>query len=334
MSTSDAHATPSYTATAPTAALLKVIDGAVDLHTHSGPSPFPRRLNHVEASHDAARLGMRAILIKSHHHNTVMDLLAMRDLLRDAPTPAYGGVALNSEVGGINPSAVAVAIQMGGRAVWAPTVSAKQHIDAHSHDDGFPTTGSDLEEREESIFDANGDVSADSIRVTQLVAEADILLTGGHLDVESQKAWFATAQENGVKRLLLHHPDFIIGADGHDVEEILSYGAYVEHEMSMYHPGVPAPGWPISRLLDWIDRIGPERTVIDSDLGQRDNPPPTEGYLYVVQALLDHGVSEKDIRRMIVHNPAYLLGLEDSPEPEKQTGSRVLPWSGAPRGKA
>lgn len=298
----------------PSPALLKVLDGAVDLHTHSGPSPFPRKLNHVEASYDAGRIGMRAILIKSHHHNTVFDLLAMRDLLKDAPVPAFGGVALNSEVGGVNPSAVAVAIQMGGRAVWGPTVSAARHIEAHSHDDGFPSAGGDLEEKEESIYDDAGNVSAETVRVTQLVAEAGIMLTGGHLDVDSQKALFATAKENGVKRLLLHHPDFIIGASDGDVEELLSYGAFVEHEMSMYHPGVPAPGWPISRLIDWIERIGPERTVIDSDLGQLANPYPVDGYIYVVQQLLDHGISEKDVRQMICHNTAYLLGLEDSPK--------------------
>jgi hypothetical protein len=307
MSSVDDRATPSP-------ALLKVLTGAVDLHTHSGPSPFPRRINHVEASYDAARIGMRAILIKSHHHNTVMDLLAMRDLLADAPTPAYGGVALNSEVGGINPSAVAVAIKMGGRAVWGPTVSAAQHIAAHSHDDGFPTAGSDLEEKVESVFDDTGTVSAETVRVTQLIAKADIMLSGGHLDVESQKALFATAKENGVRRILLHHPDFIVGASENDVEELLSYGAFVEHEMSMYHPGVPAPGWPITRLIDWIERVGPERTVIDSDLGQEGNPLPVDGYLYVAQQLLDHGISEKDVRQMMCHNTAYLLGLEDSPK--------------------
>jgi hypothetical protein len=268
----------------------------------------------VEASYDAARIGMRAILIKSHHHNTVMDLLAMRDLLADAPTPAYGGVALNSEVGGINPSAVAVAIKMGGRAGWGPTVSAAQHIAAHSHDDGFPTAGSDLEEKVESVFDDTGKVSAETVRVTQLIAKADIMLSGGHLDVESQKALFATAKENGVRRILLHHPDFIVGASENDVEELLSYGAFVEHEMSMYHPGVPAPGWPITRLIDWIERVGPERTVIDSDLGQEGNPLPVDGYLYVTQQLLDHGISEKDVRQMMCHNTAYLLGLEDSPK--------------------
>lgn len=296
----------------PSAALLKVLNGAVDLHVHSGPSPFPRRLNHVEASYDAARIGMRAILIKSHHHNTVMDLLAMQDQLKDAPTPAYGGVALNSEVGGVNPSAVAVAIQMGGRAVWGPTVSAAQHIAAHSHDDGFPTAGSNLEEKEESIWGSDGNVSADAVRVTQLVAEAGIMLTGGHLDAESMKAFFATAQENGVRRLLLHHPDFIVNASETDVEEMLGYGAFVEHEMSMYHPAVPAPGFPISQLVDWIRKVGPERTVIDSDLGQKTNPLPVDGYIYVIQQLLDHGIAENDIRQMICRNTAYLLGLEET----------------------
>ena len=297
---------------APTPALLKVLDGAVDLHVHSGPSPFPRRLNHVEASYDAARINLRAILIKSHHHNTVMDLLAMETQLKDAPTPAYGGVALNSEVGGINPSAVAVAIQMGGRCVWGPTVSAAQHIRAHNHDDGFPSAGSNLEEKEVSIFDEAGNVSADTVRVTQLVAEADILLTGGHLDAESMKAFFATAKEQGVRRLLLHHPDFIVNANDADIDEMLGYGAFVEHEFSMYHPAVPAPGFPIQQLVDWIDKIGPERTVLDSDLGQKDNPLPVDGYIYVIQQLLDHGIAEKDIRQMICRNTAFLLGLEDT----------------------
>ena len=49
--------------------------------------------------------------------------------------------------------------------------------------------------------------------------------------------------------------------------------------------------------MDWIERIGPERTVIASDLGQKGNPLPVDGYIYLIGALLDHGVAEKDIRR-------------------------------------
>lgn len=296
----------------PTPALLKVLHGTVDLHCHSGPSPFPRRFDHVEASHDGARINMRAILCKSHHHNTVMDLLAMRSQLADAPTPMYGGIALNSEVGGFNPSAVAMAINMGGRAIWGPTVSAGQHIRAHSHDDGFPSATGNLYEKEESVFDASGAVSEEADLITRLIADAGIMMTGGHLDGESMKAYFETASRNGVKRIVLHHPDFIVNASETDIEEMLGYGAFVEHELAMYHPQVPAPAWPIERLVDWIRKIGPERTVIDSDLGQQGNPLPVDGYILLIQQLLDHGISETDVRQMICRNTAYLLGLEET----------------------
>ncbi len=294
-------------------ALRKVLDGAVDLHCHSGPSPFPRRFNHVEAARDAERIGMRAILVKSHHHNTVMDLLSMRSQLDGLPVAVYGGVALNSEVGGVNPSAVAMSLRMGGRCVWGPTVSARQHIHAHNSDDGFPSAGMDLLEKEETIFDETGSVSEDAVKITQLVAEAGALLTGGHLGSEEMKAYLKTARDNGVKRMLIHHPDFIVDVTDSDLEEMLGYGAYVEHELAMYHPDVEAPAWPIERLVDWIDRIGPERTVIDSDLGQRGNPLPVDGYVRIIGQLLDHGVSETAIRRMICQNTAFLLGLEEAP---------------------
>ncbi len=293
------------------AAVLAVLDGTVDLHCHSAPSPFPRRLNHVDASWDGARINMRAILVKSHHHNTVMDLLAMAAQLEEAPTPVYGGVALNTEEGGINPSAVALSLGMGGRCVWAPTVSSAQHIAAHSHDDGFPAAALDLREHEVSIFDAHGDVSGQTIEVTRQVAQAGALLASGHLDGRSMLALFETAKENGVKRMLLQHPDFIVNDTDAEIQAAIDLGAFVEHEIAMYHPQVSAPQWPIERLVGWIEKFGPEHTVIDSDLGQKGNPLPVDGYIYLVGQLLDHGVSEKDIRTMICDNTAYLLGLEE-----------------------
>src|SRR5690606_27605371 len=112
---------------------------------------------------------------------------------------------------------------------------------------------------------------------------------------------------------LVQHPDFVVGASETDVEELVRMGAYVEHEIAMYHPDVAQPRWPIEQLVDWINRVGPERTTIGSDLGQQGNPLPADGYIYIVQQLLDHGVSEKDVRRMIADNPAFLLGLEEQP---------------------
>ena len=42
------------------------------------------------------------------------------------------------------------------------------------------------------------------------------------------------------------------------------------------------------------------------------NPLPVDAYLLIVEQLLDHGISEADIRQMICRNTAFLLGLEET----------------------
>ena len=65
--------------------VARVLEGAVDLHVHTTPSPFPRRFDAVEAARLAAEAGFRAIVVKSHHHSTVTDLLALQaNKIRDA----------------------------------------------------------------------------------------------------------------------------------------------------------------------------------------------------------------------------------------------------------
>jgi hypothetical protein len=225
----------------------------------------------------------------------------------------WGGIALNSEVGGINPSAVALAINMGGRCVWGPTVSAKQHICAHSHGDGFPSATGELYEKEVSIYDESGDVSAETHLVLQLVADAGIMISGGHLDGPAMKTFFQVAHEKGVRRMMLHHPDYIVNVADDIIEDMLGLGVFVEHDLAMYHPDVTAVGWPIEKLVNWIRKIGPERTVINSDLGQKGNPLPVDAYIFIVQQLLDHGIPAADVRQMICNNTAFLLGLEEKP---------------------
>ncbi len=297
----------------PAPAVARALYGAVDLHCHTSPSPFPRRITTAEAVRDGARIGMRAVLAKSHHHDTVTDLLALAPWLKGESTASYGGIALNSPVGGMNPSAVALSLRLGGRAVWAPTISAAQHLHRAEKHDGFPEAGFDLLIRPVSVLDERGELSATSREITGLVAEAGAMLAGGHLDPAQMIALFSQARADGVRRLLVQHPDYIVEAGEAELERLLSLGAFVEHEIAMYHPQATGPVWPISRLLDWIERVGAARTVICSDLGQQGNPLPVDGYLHIGEQLLRHGVSEYDLRTMICVNTAYLLGLEDTP---------------------
>ncbi|MCT2582061.1 DUF6282 family protein [Actinophytocola gossypii] len=295
---------------APSDALVRVLRGSVDLHCHSGPSPFPRELDHAEAAADAQRVEMRAILVKSHHHSTVMDLLAMRDRLADIKTAAYGGIALNSQVGGINPYAAAMALRMGGRAVWFPTFSSGRHIACHPEGDGFPTAAVPVPSARVDVTDDTGELLPEAYEVLDYVSEADALLSGGHLEPALISQVFTAAKERGVRRMIISHPDFVIGADPEQCRELVGLGAYVEHEYGMYDPEGYRK-WDPRKLLDWIEKIGPEHTVLSSDLGQAGRPRPVDALLRVSAALLDLGLPETDLRRMTCVNPGFLLGLDD-----------------------
>lgn len=292
-----------------TPAIASVLSGLVDMHCHSGPSPFPRRFDHVEAAQDGAeRLQMRAMVVKSHHHSTVMDLLAMKDRLAQVPTQVFGGVALNNQVGGLNPSAVEMALRMGGKVVWFPTFSSGRHIECHPEHAGFPTSTVQLTTERIEVTE-NGEPLSPVHRILDLIGESGAVLNGGHMYPEDILAVFRLAKEKGLRRMVVSHPDFVIGADVDTCKQLIELGAYIEHEMVMYDP--EAFGWDPAQLYNWIQQLGPEHVVLASDLGQSTTPKPVDAFMRVGEALLDLGVPEKDLRQMVKKNPSYLLDLED-----------------------
>ncbi len=111
-----------------------------------------------------------------------------------------------------------------------------------------------------------------------------------------------------VQKLLVQHPDFIIGLSQDEARELASMGAFVEHAIIMYYHG--REDRPISKLVDWIKVVGPEHTTLGSDTGQATSPSPAEVFGRVAHALVDNGVAEKDVRRMLSDNPGSLLGVQ------------------------
>ncbi|KAA9160193.1 hypothetical protein FPZ12_017730 [Amycolatopsis acidicola] len=290
-------------------ALAAVLDGLVDMHVHSGPSPFPRRFDHVEAARDGARIGLRAMVAKSHHHNTQMDVLAMRGRLAEVDADVFGGIALNSTVGGLNVHAVRMCLRMGGKVVWFPTISSGRHIDCHPEDGAFPTTTVPLTLERIDIVDETGQLKPEAGEILDEIKEQGAVVNGGHMYPEYIRTLFEAAKERGIKRMVVSHPDFVIGAEPELCKELTGLGAFVEHEVGMYDPE-GTQKWDPKKLLTWIEKLGPEHTVLASDFGQKSNPKPVDAWLRVSGALLDLGLSEKDLRRMVRDNPNYLLNLD------------------------
>jgi hypothetical protein len=283
--------------------------GAVDLHEHPGPSPFPRRMSLLDAARDADGAGFETIVAKSHHHSMVTDILALGPGgLDELSVRVVGGIALNRTVGGLNPYAVELALRMGGRLVWFPTLSSAAHIDHHrTHDTGFPTSVVELRPQPVlTILGADGEVLPEVRDILSVIAAEQAIVTCGHLGVAETTKLIAAARQEGIERILVNHPCFVVGASVEQAAEWAVMGAHIEHCLVMYF-GRPERRRDLDELLAFIKAVGPGRTVLSSDSGQKGNPLPVTLFRRGARGLLDAGVPEDDLRRMLGANASGLV---------------------------
>lgn len=289
---------------------LALMQGAIDMHIHSAPSLFPRLVDHVEAAEGARKYGMQAVVLKEHHGYTSDRMYFVRKLVNGIEV--YGGVVLNNAVGGINPFAVDSAIKLGAKLVWFPTLSAKNHLDQM----GAPDFGKSmkqaakhrLKEKPITVFDGSGRLIPEVYEVIDLIAEADIVLATGHLSIPEARAVLQAAKERGVKRLYVNHPEYIINGSIEEQKELADMGAFIEHLAIFMYPMWPTKAG-LDGIVEMIRAVGPERTVLATDLGQIHNPPPAEGLRMFLRVLLEKGISFKHLEKMIKDNPRFLLNL-------------------------
>lgn len=290
--------------------VAELLKGAVDLHCHSGPAAMPRILDHHDALLDAAEAGFRALLYKDHFYLGVSHCVILEKLV---PTDVklFSGIALNNASGGINPHAVDHAAKIGAKIVWLPTLSAKNHIEqAEGAAKSFPKTAKKmLDPIPLSALDGNGEVTDATKQVLDIIAEADIILAGGHLPAPELIKVFTEARSRGVQKMLVNHPTYIVNATDDDMRAMVELGAHMEHSIGMFIEG-SALTFTLEDLAHYIEVVGPERTVLSSDLGLLGSPRPLEGYRQIVAMLLDLQVPSSHIRMMIGDNAAGLLNLQ------------------------
>ena len=111
-----------------------LLEGAIDLHCHSGPSVMPRDIDHIEALRQASEVKMKAILIKDHYYSATPVTELLNDHFGQFGVKALSGVPLNNSVGGFNIFAVDHGLKLGACLVWMPTFSAANHINEHRKD--------------------------------------------------------------------------------------------------------------------------------------------------------------------------------------------------------
>jgi hypothetical protein len=257
---------------------------------------------------------MRAIVVKSHHHDTSTDVAALREHgIAASGIEVFGGIALNTQVGGLNPHAVNLSLAMGGKVVWFPTIASPKHIEHHREHPQlkFPSLAVDLIPEEPiDVFANGGELRPEVHEILKMIAEADAVLASGHMPARSIIAVFESAKEHGVRRMIVNHPNFVIEATKDEVKTLAELGALIEHSLCMYDEESSFHNWAIDTLVDWIRWVGPERSSLGSDLGQAGNPFPADSFRKICSRLLEAGMTEREVRLLVADNPARLLGVD------------------------
>lgn len=304
--------------------------GAIDVHFHAHPDLFPRLADDLDIAIACRNMGLRAILIKAHHENTVT-----RAYLLSRVVPGirvFGGVVLNSYVGGINPAVVEAVLRLGGKQVWMPTIDAGYHAQLHGGAGRYDAQQGGRGGEGIWILDEEGKLKPEVLEVLELVARYNVILGTCHLSPREIVTLVKKAREMGVRKILVTHPFFKVpNLDLDTLKELVRQGATAEFGYCTISPawGYATP----EKIVQAVKRIGASNAILMSDTGQRHNPIPPEALRVFAQTLFEKGLSEEEIRLMIADNPAALLGLdedEDEAQPESahDTWKAALEWDG------
>lgn len=286
--------------------ILDLLEGAIDIHIHSAPDVYPRLLNDIELALQAKEMGMRAILVKNHFSET-----ASRAQLATAAAefPVFGGLALNLSVGGLNAHAARVALKMGAKTIWMPTLHSREFVANKSHVANLAgEIGSDLSGI--YILNEDGSLKEEIYPIFDLIIENNSSLATGHLSKAEARVLVKEAADYGVKKIVVTHPmASFVNYSAEEMKEILDLGAtFLEH---VFNDTTRQVGHPISRetLFNGIKAIGADHCIMSTDAGQWLNPAPVHQMGIYIGDMLNFGFPAKEIRRMVSENPADMLGI-------------------------
>jgi hypothetical protein len=290
-------ARPAATGQDDAADAARVLAGTIDIHVHSDPDSMARSIDALDLARLARERGMRGIVLKNHYDATAGLAFLAR---KGAPgLEVFGGVALNRSMGGINPAAVEHMTEVSGgwgRLVWMPTYDAENHVRVAKEDRPFVSVT------------RGGRLLPEVTAVIALAARHGLALATGHSAPEESLLMLREGRRAGVPQMVVTHalntPVFMSVAQ---MQAATAEGAFIEFVGG--NVGGSGAAARMDRFAEAIRAVGPAFCILSSDLGQRGNPPPPDGFAAFLRALGDRGLTRQEIDLMTKRNPARLLGL-------------------------
>ncbi len=274
-----------------------VLKGAIDIHAHFGPDSYDRQWDAFEIAKIAQERGMRGVVLKNHWSESAGLAYLVRKHGNVPGLEVFGGLALNTTVGGINPQAVRYFAEVEGRLakiVWMPTHDSEKEV-LYSK-----------QNRPYVIASERGVLLPSVLSVLDLIAQYKLTLATGHVSSKEMVQIVTEAKKRGIDRIIITHPG--LGPQYTDptiaeLKQVTDMGAYAEIVSS------ELLGRGRDAAVQVIKAIGPAHCIISTDSGLVGTQNHADALVLSARALRAAGFREEDLNLMFKENPARVLGL-------------------------
>lgn len=290
----------------------KILKQAVDLHIHIGPEIIPRKFTLPQLlRYEKGKL--KGVGIKNHFFPTVSMTKATN--AKRAPF-VINSVTLNNYIGGFNPDVIQASAELSKWPiiVWFPTLHASQFLKNEKLDIPKEWLDSKLKTKRSStdkikalkILDDNGKIKKEVKKVLNVIKKYGAILATGHISWKESRALVKYAAKIGIKKIIITHPIYQkINMPIKIQMELVKSGAIIESCYSMYS----IDKIPIEKIAEQIKIIGAKNCILTSDVGQSFSQSPSEALNNFISLLKQNGITEKEIKIMLIANPSKLLCL-------------------------
>src|SRR5579859_490597 len=289
-----------------------LLEGAFDTHIHSAPDVLPRKFNDIELAHRFKARRMAGFVLKSHYICTADRATLVNQVVPEVQ--AFGAIALNNSVGGLNPLALDIAGRLGAKVVWLPSVdnaNELENIAGQKDESKLPYWMSIAREMRAlgiagSFLNVteDGQVTQATRQCLEIAAKHDMVLATSHIRPAEVLPVVKTAQEVGVTRIIITHPEFpttLLSIA--QQQELARLGVFFERCFTTPNTGKIA--W--EQVYANIREVGPASTILATDLGQTTAPYPDDGLGMFMGKLLDNGFKDTEVRSMVREHPPQVL---------------------------
>jgi hypothetical protein len=320
----------------------ELLRDAIDIHVHAGPHlpSSPRRVDPFEAAVQARDAGMRSIVYMDVFEMSTGTAWLVNRLVPDFTV--FGGLILNTVYGGMNPRAVRTALYYGSGAKYVSFGAHSTFYQASREGRSVDGTFRPLSElypkfRDQELsrcirIPLEGKPGPELDEILGLISEhPGVYLNTGHVSVDEAIRLVELAGEYGIKKVLV--ASAVTKEMSIDQQrDMARQGAYLEHTLAAFTHTTPipkthyyvekeyvsidegmteGPGSGVKKVAEQIRAVGAQHCIIATDLGVYTLPAPVEGLREFIACLLDLGVTDEEIRQIVVVNPARLLSLEE-----------------------